>query len=118
MNPEQIRYLLKERGKKEMPQGYTERLMQSLRERQRAEFLRQPVWRIAADRLTTLLGEHSVSTPQYALGLAALVALGVGVIALFKPNAGSPAIAKQDRLPKSDEVFRPGVETRQVSFEK
>jgi hypothetical protein len=118
MNPEQIRYLLRERGKKEVPQGYTERLIQNLRERQRAQLLRQPVWRIAADRFVTSLSEHSLSTPRYALGLAALVVLFIGVIALFKPNAGSPAIAKQDRIPKSDEVFRPGVEARQVSFEK
>lgn len=118
MSPEQIQYLLKERGKKEVPQGYTERLVRNLRERQRAELLRQPVWRIAADRLATFLSEHSLSTPRYAFGLAALVALCIGVIALFKPSAGSPAMAKQDRIPKSDEVFRPGVEARHVSFEK
>ncbi len=118
MNPEQIRLLLRERGKVQMPQDYAQTLLESLRERQRMELLKQPVWRIAADRLGTFLSEHSLSTPRYAFCLAVVVALGIAVIAVLRPNTGSVSMAKQDRLPKSEEAFRPGVEARHVSFEK
>ena len=62
MSPEQIQHLLKQRGKVEMPEGYTERLLEQLRHRQRTELLRQSIWRIAADRISTFLSEHSLST--------------------------------------------------------
>jgi hypothetical protein len=118
MSPEQIQSLLRERAGAQMPQNYEEKLIQELRDRQRAEFLRQPAWRIAAERLGTFLSEHSLSTPRYALCLAALVAVCVGVIALLKPNAGSGVMAKQERNPRAEEAFRPGVEARHVSYEK
>jgi hypothetical protein len=118
MNPEDIQLLLKQRGKVEMPEGYTERLLQQLHHRQRTELLRLSIWRIAADRISTFLSEHSLSTPRYALALAALVALCLGVITLLKPVAGGAAVAKQDRSPRSDEPLRQRVEAQQVSFEK
>lgn len=118
MNPEQIQFLLRQRGNPEMPEGYTEQLLQQLHQRQRSELLQQSVWRLAADRVGTFLSEHSLSTPKYALALAALVALCLGVISLLKPVAGGAAMAKQDRAPKSEDPLRQRVETRQVSFEK
>jgi hypothetical protein len=118
MSPEQIRLLLRQRGKVQMPQGYTQTLLESLRERQRMELLKQPVWRIAVDRLGTFLSEHSLSTPRYAFCLAVFVALGLGVIALLRPNTGSVSMAKQDKVPRSEDALRPGVEARHVSFEK
>jgi hypothetical protein len=114
MSPEQIQSLLRERAGTEMPQDYEARLIQDLRERQRAELLRQPAWRIAIERLGTFLSEHSLSTPRYALCLATLVA----VIALLKPSGATGVMAKQERAPKADEVFREGVEARHVSYEK
>jgi len=118
MSPEQIRFLLRERGKTEMPEGYTEQLLQQLHHRQRTELLHQSVWRIASDRVTTFLSEHSLSTPRYALGLAALVGLCGGVIALLKPVAGGAAMAKQDKAMKTEDPLRQRVEAQQVSFEK
>jgi hypothetical protein len=118
MSPEQIQHLLKQRGKVEMPEGYTERLLEQLRHRQRTELLRQSIWRISADRISTLLSEHSLSTPRYALALAALVALCLGVITLLKPVAGGAAVAKQDRNLRSEEPLGQRVEAQQVSFEK
>ena len=88
MSPEQIQFLLRQRGRPEMPQGYTEQLLKQLHDQQRSELLQRPIWRIAADRVSTFLSEHSLSTPKYALALAALVALCLGVIALLKPVAG------------------------------
>ena len=118
MSPEQIQFLLRQRGNPEMPKGYTEQLLKQLHQRQRSEVLHRPVWRIAADRVGTFLSEHSLSTPRYALVLAALVGLCLGIIALLKPVAGGAAMAKQDRAPKSDDPLRQRVETQQVSFEK
>lgn len=118
MNPEQIRALLRERAQAQMPRDYPEELIESLRDRQRAEFLRQPAWRLGFERLSTLMSEHSLSTPRYALCLAALVAICVGIIALLKPNGGAGVIAKQEKTPKPEEVLRQGVEARHVSYEK
>ena len=118
MSPEQIQFLLRERGKAEMPEGYPAQLLQQLHQRQRTELLHQSIWRIAADRGGTFLSEHSLSTPKYALALAALVALCLGVIALLKPVAGGAVTAKQDRALKSEDPLRQRVEAQQVSFEK
>lgn len=118
MTPEQIQALLKDRAQTKMPEGYTERLLKQLHQRQRAEFLRQSVWRIAVDRIGTFLSEHSLSTPRYALALAALVAISIGVISLLKPVAGGAVMAKQDRAPKAQDPLRQRVEAQQVSFEK
>ncbi len=76
MSPEQIQFLLRERGSAKMPEGYPAQLLQQLHQRQRTELLHQSIWRIAVDRGGTFLSEHSLSTPKYALALAALVALG------------------------------------------
>jgi hypothetical protein len=118
MTPEQIQSLLRERGGNRMPEGYTERLLRQLHQKQRSEFLRQPVWRIAWERAVTLLSEHSLSTPRYAFALAALLAVSIGVIALLKPAGGGPVVARQDRSLKSDDLLRQRVEAQQVSFEK
>lgn len=118
MSPEQIQLLLKQRGRVEMPEGYTGRLLQQLHHRQRTELLRQSIWRIAVDRISTFLSEHSLSTPRYALALAALVALCLAVIALLKPVPGGPAVAKRDSTLRIDESFGQRVEAQQVSFEK
>jgi hypothetical protein len=101
-----------------MPEGYTDQLLKQLHHRQRSELLRQSVWRIAADRVTTFLSEHSLSTPKYALALAALVGLCLGVISLLKPVAGGAAMAKQDKALKPEDPLRQRVEAQQVSFEK
>lgn len=118
MRPEQIQSLLRERAGAPMPQDYEAQLIQSLRDRQRAELLRQPAWRIAFERLGTLLSEHSLSTPRYALCLAAVVAVCLGLIALFKPNGGAGVMAKQGKASRAEDVFRTEVEARHVSYEK
>ena len=118
MSPEQIQLLLRQRGKPEMPEDYTEQLLKQLHHRQRSELLHQSVWRIAADRISTFLSEHSLSTPKYALALAALVGLCLGVITLLKPVPGGAAMAKQDRALKTEDPLRQRVEAKQVSFEK
>jgi len=87
MNQEQLRALLKERGRLEMPADYPQTLLAQLHRKQREELLHRSLWRIAADRLGTHFGEHSISTPVYVLGLAALFALGLGIIFWLRPAA-------------------------------
>jgi hypothetical protein len=116
MNEEQLQKLLRARAKVDVPADYAEKLLESLHERQRAVLLQKPLWRIAAERLGTFLSEHSLSAPAYAVGLAAVFALGLAAISLIKPAAGGPAMARQKT--SAPTPLSPPVETQTVSFEK
>jgi hypothetical protein len=115
MNEEQLQTLLRARAKIEAPADYSQKLLHSLQERQRAILLERSLWRIAAERLGTLVSEHSLSTPTYALALAAAFALGLAAISLLKPGPGGPSIAKQPAAAPSS--LSAPVETQQVNFE-
>ena len=116
MNEEQLRALLKARAKVELPADYPQKLLESLHERQRSVLLQKSLWRIAGERLGTYLSEHSLSTPAYALGLAAAFAVGLAAIMLLKPAAGGPVMAHQKGGALSPSS--PPVETQAVNFEK
>jgi hypothetical protein len=118
MTPEQIRSLLRERAKDQMPDGYTERLLRQLHQRQRAELLNKSVWQIGMERISTFLSEHSLSTPRYALAIAAILAFFIGLIALVKPTGGDPVMAKQEKLRSQEDPLRQRIEAQHVSFEK
>jgi len=129
MTQEQIKSLLKERAQTPMPADYPQRLVEQLHRRQREDLLHRSLWRIASDRLGTFFGEHSVTTPVYLLSLAALFAIGLGVILWMRP-AGGPAARLEDsalarRLPPARpeapaanpaEILQVPVEAQQVSF--
>lgn len=115
MNEEQLQTLLRSRAKVEAPEDYSQKLLQALHERQRAVLLQRSLWRIAGERLGTFLSEHSLSTPAYALGLAAAFALGLAAIFLVKPGSGGPAMARQPATAPAS--LSPPVETQQVNFE-
>ena len=118
MNEEQIRELLRARNKVEMPANYSQQLLGALQERQRSVLLQKPLWRIAGERLGTFLSEHSLSAPAYALGLAAVFAIGLAAIALLKPSVGGPAVAHQKGSAGSaNPPMSPPVETQVVNFE-
>jgi hypothetical protein len=116
MNEEQLRELLKARNKVEVPVDYPRQLLESLHERQRSVLLQKSLWRIAGERIGTYLSEHSLSTPAYALGLAAVFAVGLAAIVLLKPAAGGSFAAHQKGSPPSP--VSPPVETQVVNFEK
>ena len=116
MNEEQLQALLKARAKVDIPADYPQKLLESLHERQRSVLLQKSLWRIAGERLGTYLSEHSLSTPAYALGLAAAFAVGMAAIMLLKPAVGGPAVAHQKG--SSPAPFSPPVETQVVNFEK
>ncbi len=86
MTQEQLKSLLKERAQMQMPADYPQKLLKQLHLRQREELLHRSLWRIAADRLGTYLGEYSVSTPVYLASLAALFAIGLGAIFWIRPS--------------------------------
>jgi hypothetical protein len=115
MNEEQLQALLRARAKMQAPADYSQKLLQSLHERQRAVLLQKSLWRLAAERLNLRLSEHSLSTPTYALGLAAVFALGLAAIFLLKPSMGAPAMANQKGTASP---MSPPVETQMVNFEK
>lgn len=119
MNQEQIESLLKARADVQMPANYTHDLLRQLRERQRAELLHRPLWRIARDRVEAFLSEQSISTPAYALALAALVALSLGAMALLRPTGNEPTMARQQiSVPKSSEPLTAPIEAQHVSYGK
>jgi hypothetical protein len=116
MNEEQLQALLRARAKVEMPAEYPQKLLESLHERQRSVLLQKPLWRIACERLETFLSEHSLSTPAYALGVAAVLAVGLAAIALLKPAPSGSVMAHQKGgVPPS---MSAPVETQAVNFEK
>jgi len=95
MNQEQLQALLKARAEVKLPADYSQKLLQILHEKQRAVLLQKSLWRLAGERLSTFLGEHSLSTPKYALGWAAIFAAGLAAIILLRPQGGSPPLARQ-----------------------
>ena len=95
MNQEQLQALLKARAEVTLPADYSEKLLRTLHEKQRAVLLQKSLWRIAGERLHTFLGEHSLSTPKYALSWAAIFAVGLAAILLLRPQGGSPPLARQ-----------------------
>lgn len=115
MNEEQLQALLRARANVQTPADYSQKLLRSLHERQRAVLLQKSLWRLAAERLNLRLSEHSISTPAYALAMAAVFAVGLAAIFLLKPNMGAPAMANQKGTASP---MSPPVETQMVNFEK
>ena len=115
MNEDQLQALLRARAQVQAPADYSQKLLQSLQERQRAVLLQKSLWRIASERISLRLSEHSISTPAYALGMAAVFALGLAAIFLLKPSMGAPAMANQKGTASP---LSPPVETLMVNFEK
>jgi len=129
MTQEQLQALLKERAQMKMPADYSQKLLRQLHLRQREELLHRSLWRIAADRLSTYLGEYSVSTPVYLSSLAALFAIGLGAIFWMRPS-GALSLRKDDSVlarrlipvtttvapSKLSEILQTPVDAQQVSF--
>ncbi|MEY2600267.1 MAG: hypothetical protein RLZZ142_2526 [Verrucomicrobiota bacterium] len=95
MTEEKLQALLRQRAETQAPEGYSQELLRALHRRQREELLRRPLWRIAVERLGTLLSEHSLSAPAYTASLAAVTCAGIVAIVATKPRSVSPAAAAQ-----------------------
>src|SRR5258708_39842639 len=101
MSEEQLSALLRLKRYEQPPAGYFDRLLQDVHRRQRAELLRRPLWKIAAERLQTFFSEHSMGHLSYAGALASALVVGVVGIGLKtsrsrvdrRPQAPLPASA-------------------------
>jgi hypothetical protein len=85
MNEEQISALLRLKRHELPPPGYFDRLLDDVHRRQRSELLRQPLWKIALERMQTYFGEHSMGPVSYAGAMAAVVLSGVLAVTYFTP---------------------------------
>jgi hypothetical protein len=77
MTEEQLSALLRIKRFEQPPPQYFDRLLQDIHRRQRAELLRRPLWKIAAERVQTFFSEHSMGHLSYAGALASVLVVGV-----------------------------------------
>ena len=96
MNEEQLSALLRIKRFEQPPPQYFDRLLLDIHRRQRAELLRRPLWKIAAERVQTFFSEHSMGHLSYAGALAGVLVVGVAGIGLMTagPAEVGPVIAK------------------------
>lgn len=83
MTDEQLSALLRLKRYEQPPPGYFDQLLHDIHRRQRAELLRRPLWRIAAERVQTFFGEHSMGGLSYAGAMAGVMIFGLATIGLF-----------------------------------
>jgi len=88
MTEEQLTALLRLKRYEQPPPEYFDRLLQNIHRRQRTELLRQPLWRIAAERIHTFFSEHSMGPVSYATALAVAMVGGITVIKVMIPSHG------------------------------
>jgi hypothetical protein len=88
MTEEQLSALLRIKRFEQPPPQYFDQLLQNLHRRQRAELLRRPLWKIAAERLQTFFSEHSMGNLSYAGALASALVVGVVGIGLMTADGG------------------------------
>lgn len=85
MTDEQLTALLRLKRFEQPPPQYFERLLDDVHRRQREELLRQPLWKIAVERVQTFFSEHSMGSLSYAGAMATALAIGVGSIWMLAP---------------------------------
>jgi hypothetical protein len=88
MTEEQLTALLRLKRHEQPPAEYFDRLLEDIHRRQRTELLRQPLWRIATERMQTFFSEHSMGHISYAGALAVALVGGITVIGLMTPSGG------------------------------
>ena len=97
MTEEQLSALLRLKRYEQPPAEYFDQLLRDIHRRQRAELLRRPLWKIAAERVQTFFSEHSMGHASYAGAMAAVLVVGIAGIGLLTPNGSvqrtGPAVA-------------------------
>ena len=112
MTEEQLTALLRLKRYEQPPPEYFDRLLQNIHRRQRTELLRQPLWKIAAERIHTFFSEHSMGPVSYATALAVAMVGGITVIKGMIPahglqNPGEPSslVVSTDAPPAQDRLL-------------
>lgn len=86
MTEEQLSALLRLKRHEQPPAGYFDQLLRDIHRRQRSELLHRPLWKIAAERVQTFFGEHSMGHVSYAGALAMVLIGGIAAIGLIIPG--------------------------------
>ena len=80
-DPDDISKLLRLKRFEQPPPEYFEKFLEEFKDRQRAQLLRDPAWRIAWDRVVAFIGEQMPARIGY--GLASTAVLVAAAIASF-----------------------------------
>jgi len=82
-----IQKLLRLKRHEQPPAGYYEKFLRDFQRRQRTEMLRQPVWRIALERMGAFFSDHSMGRAAYGMATAAVL-LVAGIASFGMLNGG------------------------------
>jgi hypothetical protein len=96
--PDEISRLLRLKRYEQPPPEYFENFLAEFHRRQRAELLREPLWRIAVERIAAFFSEHAAGRYAYAAATA-LVLFAATIVSLNIVNSSrdaqrEPAIAQ------------------------
>lgn len=107
MTEDQLKELLRQRAAHfQAPEDYGRQILRAVHQRQRTDWVKVPLWRVVWDRLSTLFGEHSLSTPAYVSALAGITVVGlVSIVAVgqvSKSNSSNPLASPLASSPLSE----------------
>jgi hypothetical protein len=106
MTDDQLSALLRVKRHEQPPPGYYDELLRNVHRRQREDMLRQPLWRIALERMQTFFGEHSMGPLSYASAMAAIVVAGVLGVSMLE-SGGPSLVAAGDATPTPSATHEP-----------
>jgi hypothetical protein len=98
MTDEQLSALLRLKRYEQPAPQYFDRLLQDIHRQQRAELLRRPLWKIAAERVQTFFSEHSMGHLSYAGALAAVLVVGLTGIGFLTSGGSIDRTSRQTQL--------------------
>jgi hypothetical protein len=98
--PDDISRLLRLKRFEQPPPEYFEDFLREFKDRQRAQLLREPVWRIAWDRMCAFFGEQMPGRLGYGLAsTAVLVAAGIASFNILESRPVEMASAAPQQRP-------------------
>jgi hypothetical protein len=103
---QQLSALLRLKRYEQPPAGYFEKLVQDVHRRQRADMLRRPAWKLALERVQTFLSEHNLGYGSYVGAIAALVILGVAMVAISLPRKEGTTMAAASAASSAGSIAR------------
>jgi len=87
---------------------YFDKFLQDFHRRQRVELLRQPVWKIAMERIEAFFSEHSMGRYAYATATA-MVLFFAGITSFNILNSGSQVVAVTANAPQQSLPIKPQI---------